>query len=86
MSVTRLSSLCEHLNSTQFGNTVALCLSPRAVARISRLTTGTISFLVASFTTGRAFATSPCGARGEEMIRTVLSSSKKRADILYHLN
>ena len=44
------------------------------------------AFLVASFTAGKAFATSPCGARGKERKRTVLSSSRKRADILYHLD
>ena len=54
---------------------------------------------MASLTTGKAFATSPCGARTtieeiilnlnvwgeEERKRTVLASSRKRADILYPL-
>ena len=54
---------------------------------------------MASLTTGRVFATSPCGARTtiEEIIlnlnvfgekerkRKVLASSRKRADILYPL-
>ena len=68
MTVTRLSSLCKHLTSTQYVSTVAMCLSARVVARSSRPTsasTDTRIFLVASLT-GRAFATYPCGARGKE--------------------
>ena len=35
MSVTRLSSLCQRLTSTNFGITVAMCLYARFVARSS---------------------------------------------------
>ena len=69
MSVTRLSSLCKRLTSTQFGSTVAMCLSARVVGRSSRPTTAstdTRSFLVECLTTGRVFATSLCRARGGE--------------------
>ena len=59
----------------------------------------TISLGVASLTTGRVFATCPCGARTtieeiilnlivcgkEERKRTVLASSRKSTDILYPL-
>ena len=84
ISVTRLSSFCQWLTSTEFGSTVAMCLSARVVAK--------------SLATGRAFATSSFGAmttikeiilnlnvRGvEERKRTVLASSRKMADIFYH--
>ena len=102
MSVTKLSSLCKCLASTKFGSTVAMCLPARVVARSSTPTTAstdTISLCVASLTTGRVFATSPCGARttideinlnlnvraDKERKRTALASSRKRADILYPL-
>ena len=65
-SVTRLSSLCQPLTSTNFGSIVAMCLSATVVTRSSRPTTpstDTRSLCVASLTTGRAFATSPCVAR-----------------------
>ena len=101
MSVTKLSSLCKCLASTRFGRTVAMCLPARVVARSLTPTssTDTITLCVASLTAGRVFATSPCGARTnieeiilklnvlgeEERKRTVLASSRKRADILYPL-
>ena len=94
MSMTKLSSLCKYLARTKFGSTVAMCLPARVVSRSS---TDTISLCLASLTTGRVFATYPCGARitieeiilnlnvwrEEESKRTVLASSRKRADILY---
>ena len=103
MSATRLSSLCQHLTSTRFCSTVAMCLAARVVAISLRPTTASKdsrSYCVASLGTGRAFETSPCGARTtikeivlnlnlmgkEEGKRTVLASSRKRAEILYHLN
>ena len=68
MVVTRHSSLCQRLTSTNFGSTVAMCLSAKVVARSSRPTTSSTdkrSLCLASLTTGKAFATSPCycGAR-----------------------
>ena len=89
MSLKGLSSLCIRLTSTQSDSKVAKCLAARVVARSARPTTAlpdTRRFLVASFTTGRAFATFTCGASGEERKRTVLASYRKRADILYHPN
>ena len=89
MSMTRLSSLFVRLTSTQFSSIVAMCLSAMVVPRSFRPTTTSTdirSFLVASLTTGRAFASFTCGPRGEERKKTVLASSRKRADFLYHLN
>ena len=46
--------------------TVAMCLSAKAVARSSRPTTASTdprNYFISSLTTGRAFATSPCGGR-----------------------
>ena len=89
ISVTMFSSLSKRLTSTQLGSTVTMCLFARVVTRSSRPTTAstdTRHFLVASLTTGRAFAPSPCGARREKRKRKILSSSRKGADILYHLN
>ena len=83
MTVTRLSSLCERLTSTHFGSTVAMCFSARVVAKCSKPTTTSTD--TRSLNTG-AFATSPCGARGEEKKSKALASSWKRADLLYHLN
>jgi hypothetical protein len=102
MSVAKLSSLCKCLASTEFGSTVAMCLPARVVARSSTPTTAstdTISWCVASLTTGRVVATSPCGARAtieeiilylnmwgeEEEKRIILASSRTRADIIYPL-
>ena len=76
MYVTMLSSLCKRLTSTYFGSTVAMCLSARVVTRSSRPTTAstnTRSLLASSLTTWRTFATSPCGAGGDERKRAVLS-------------
>ena len=93
---------CQCLASTIFGSTVAMCLSARVVERSSTprtASTETISLCLASLTTEKVFATSPCMARTtiekiipylnvwgeEERKRTVLASSRKRADILYSL-
>ena len=75
-----------------------MCLPTKVVARSSTPTTAptdTISLCVASLNTGRVFAMSPCGARTtilnlnvwgeEERKRTVLASSRERADFLYPL-
>ena len=61
-----------------------MCLSAMVVARSLRPRSASIdpkSYFISSLTTGRAFATSPCGAREEERKRTGLSSSRKRAHI-----
>ena len=65
VGVTRLSSLCKHLTSTQFGSTVAMCLSARVGARRTTLSTDTTILCVASLTIGRYFETSPCGRVGQ---------------------
>ena len=86
MAVTMILSLCGHLTSTQFGSTLAMGLYARVVARGSRPTTASAdarSFFVASLAAGKYFATFPCGARGEEEKRMVLSRSRKRED---HVN
>ena len=72
---------------------VAISSTPKTAS------TDTIGLCVASLNTGRVFGTSPCGARTtieeiilnlnvcgeEERKRTVLASSRKRANILYTL-
>ena len=102
MSVTKLSSLCKCLASTKFGSRVTMCLPARVVAKSATATTAskdTINLCVTSLTTGKVFATSPCGARTtieeiilnlsvwgeEERKRIILASSRERADILYPL-
>ena len=69
-------------------------------SRPTTSSTDTRGLCVASITTGRAFETFPCGERKtfgeiilnlnvsgeEEGKRTIMASSRKRADILDHLN
>ena len=65
MYVTRLLNLCQRLTSTKFGSILSMCLFARVVARSSTIPTASTdkrSLCVASLTTGRAFATYPCGA------------------------
>ena len=102
MSVTKFSRFYQRLTSTKFGDTMDMCLSTRVVARSSTPTAlrDTRSFGVASLTTGRAFATFPCGARTtiEAIILNLNMKSRrrgrgwfwpdpgKRADFPYHPN
>ena len=71
MKRVHLCNICEKSfkTSTQFGSTLALRLSSKVAARRSRPTTASTdprSYSISSLTTRRAFATSPCGANGEE--------------------
>ena len=90
----KATSLCKCLASTTFDSTVSMCFPAKVVEKSSTLTTSstdTINLCWANLTTGRVFATSPCGARTtieeiilnlnvwgqEERKRTVLASSRK---------
>ena len=87
MSLTKHSSLCKCLASTEFGSTVAVCLPARFVTKSSTPTAAsidTISFFVASLTIGRVFATSTCGGGGKEEDGS--GQLQEDADILYPLN
>ena len=66
ISVIRLSSLCQRLTSTRFGNPYTMCLTTRVLARYLRpaiASTDTRRLCMASLTAGRMLATSSCGAR-----------------------
>ena len=55
---------CKCLASTKYCSTMAMCLPAMVLARSSTpptASTDTISLCMASLTTGRVFATSPCG-------------------------